>query len=300
MADHDDRWRAPDPNALADRLAQEMRLSHADMEKARAALEPVFALGLRQAMESPARWARLAEAFTAMTPQGGAPARGPAGESFLDAILGSGPLREAVSRQASVLTGISQDALARMMPQLAAIGMEAMMRNAFSTWSRGQPVGLASGDFGAATAEMMRRGANAVEAMTRPSDAGRPARFAAASTPADFFADAFGQAFQAGLGLWSRSAPAPVPARHDSASAFDPVAPFAVMFEAFAKGMQSAADTMRVPERAAPPPPSPAPRKPAPQLFDAFMQSGQKMREDYAREMTAVFDRFAEKGKSAE
>ncbi|GGD97429.1 hypothetical protein GCM10011390_15310 [Aureimonas endophytica] len=302
MTNQDERPAAEDGNFVADRLAEHYRLTQAEFEKARAALEPAFALGMRQALESPARWAELSKAFMAMTPRPDASARA-AGETFLGAIFGAPGLRDAVSRQAAALTGIAPDILSRMMPQMATIGMEAMMRGALAEWSRLQPAGLASGDLGAATAEMMRRGANAVEALTRPSDEGRPSRGATLPMPANFFADAFAQAMRSGFDFWGQAAGVAKPVAPPPASfaarggpAADPVTPFAMMFDAFAKGMRAAADATRLPLPQPAPGAASRPPRPEDDLVGNFLQTGRRMQEDYAREMAALFDRFSDKG----
>lgn len=294
MANFDDWLRVSDPSLVA----EQYRLSQAEFERARDALAPAFALGMRQAMESPARWAELSRAFLAMAPRG---ERGScAAENFLGIVFGSPELREAVSRQASTVTGIAPDILTKMMPQLATIGVETMMRAAMETSLRQPPPGLATDDYGAAMAEMMRRGANAVEALTRPSETGGPSRpQAPLPDPAAYFADAFAQALRGGFGFagpaTSAGPSSRKPARPASGMS-DPAMPFAMMFDAFAKGMKTATETGGSPQAAPSTPARTAAPKAEDDVVGGFLAGGQQMQEGYARELAALFDRYSGRG----
>jgi hypothetical protein len=192
--------------------------------------------------------------------------------------------------------------------------MEGMVRQTMANLARHQPAGLATGDFGGATAEMMRRGANAVEALSRPSDA--PGSRAPAFAPT-YFADAFSDALKQGMAWMPAAPPPPAPSRANppqepAPETFNPMLPFATLFDAFAKGMQGAIDetgspsvppATPVPEQAAAPAqkaessPHGAPAEDAASDLDDGMvgdllRSGQKMQADYAREMASLFERY--------
>ncbi|BDA82774.1 hypothetical protein Sa4125_03160 [Aureimonas sp. SA4125] len=312
MAGFDDWLTMGEPKLLAETLAAQFRLSQAELQKAQEAMQPAFAIGLQRAMESPAGWSELGKSFMAMAPAGaasGLPRAEPA-EAFMQAIFGSEALTGAIARQASMFAGIAPATMQQMMPGLAMLTMEAMMRSTLAGIARSQPQGLATGDYGSATAEMMRRGANAVEAMTQPSD--RSAARSAAETwsPAGM-ATAFGETMKTGL-PWMPQPPAPSPepprgaAAADAApQAYNPMLPFAAMFDALSKGMQGVHDAPppRAPE-AAPAAPRPEQAKsashasrpddavPPDNLVDDLLASGQKFQEEYAREMASLFERY--------
>ncbi|RYE84887.1 MAG: hypothetical protein EOP19_10575, partial [Hyphomicrobiales bacterium] len=98
-------------------MAEQFRLSRNELEKAQAALQPAFALGLEKAMASPAAWSDLARAFSAMVPGDGAAMPGiERGRAFTDTVFGSDALTAAIARQASLFAGIAPDTLQKLMP----------------------------------------------------------------------------------------------------------------------------------------------------------------------------------------
>lgn len=284
MAGFQDWLTVNDPERLAAAMAEQFRLSQKELEKAQAALQPAFALALQNAMASPAAWSTLATAFSAAMPGKGLPGV-EHGTAFLETVFGSDALTQAIARQASLFAGIAPDTMQKLMPGLALLGLDAMMRQTMAQIARNQPEGLATGDFGGATAEMMRRGANAVEALSRPSGTRSP------SAP---FADAFATMAQ-GFG-WN---PAPAPAAAPpTPEPFNPMMPFASFLEAFGKNLGDPA----APPAPAPAEPPPAPAGTAQGPYDAvgsLLRSGQKMQEDYAREMALLFDRHPPPGKAS-
>ena len=302
MAGFQDWLGVTDPKLLAETMAEQFRLSQNELEKAQAALQPAFALGLQKAMANPAAWNDMARAFTAMVPGGGGLPRAERGNAFLDTVFGSDALTEAIARQASLFAGIAPDVMQKLMPGLAMLSMDAMLRQTMANLARHQPAGLATGDFGGATAEMMRRGANAVEALSRPSDARGPP----SATPS--FVDAFSDAMKQGF-AWMPGAAPPPPAAADARSAkeaapFNPMLPFATVFEAFSKGMQGALEAKDEAPLPTPEPPVESRAKRAEPVDNRedpvgdLLRTGQKLQEDYAREMAGLFERYQTPGKA--
>jgi hypothetical protein len=301
MASFDDWVTASDPKFFAESLAAQFRLTQAEVEKAQEALQPAFALGLQRALASPAAWGDLAKTYAAMVP--GSPAFLPQAQpadAFMQAMFGSDALTGAIARQASLFAGIAPGTIQQMMPGLAMLTMETLVRSALAGIARNQPPGLATGDYGSATAEMMRRGANAVEALTQPSDRDMPRRGPGSTpwTPAGF-AEAFAEAMKAGQ-AWMP--PAPSPKRAGSAAgapeAFNPMLPFATLFDAFAEAMQAsvapAATPPSPPADVQPPHSEPAASAtpPSDALVDDLFRSGQKFQTEYAKEMASLFERY--------
>lgn len=315
-----------DPKLMAETIAERFRLSQQELSKAQEALAPAFALGLQRAMSTPAAWGDLAAAFSAMAPGASAAQRTLPGQAFLDAFFGSDALSGAVARQASLFAGIAPDTIQKLMPSLAMLTMETMVRGAMANMQRNQLPGLATGDFGGATAEMMRRGANAVEALSRPSDAPgmRASPMPQMAQMSQFtqnpFTEAFTEAMKTSLSFFQGTPGlAPAPARETApppVADFNPMLPFAAMFEAFAKGMQAGDPPVMDEHRGAEPAtaggPDPLPAATAAteaaavggdaggdgtgqqtdDLVGEMLRSGQKFQADYAREMASLFDRY--------
>lgn len=258
MASFDDWLTVTDPRLFGEALAEQFRLSQKELDKARQALAPAFALGFQNALADPKSWQDLSKAFYGLVPgfSGGSAADGKPGEIFTRAFFGSDALVSAVARQASLVAGIAPDTLQKLMPGLAALTMQAMVRSSMETLTRNTPAGLATGDLGGATAEMMRRGANAVEALSRPSDSGRRGQGFAnpMAEPFGNMTDVFAQSLKASLS-WMQPGPAAGTKTAETPKAgspVDPMAPFAAMFKAFTDGMSGAAK-----EKEPPPPPPP-------------------------------------------
>ncbi|GGD06385.1 hypothetical protein [Aureimonas glaciei] len=304
MASFDDWLTASDPKLFAESLAAQFRLTQTELEKAQEAMQPAFALGLQRALANPAAWGDLAKTYAAMMPAGaafGLPQAQPA-EAFMQAMFGSDALTGAIARQASTFAGIAPATMQQMMPGLAMLTMETLVRSTLAGLARNQPPGLATGDYGSATAEMMRRGANAVEALTHPSDQGA-ARRGTSFDPwsPSAYSQTFAEAVKAGQ-AWMPPAPSPPrpAAAADMPKPFDPIQAFAALFDAFSKGMGApteAAPTPPAPAPAAatPPPPEPAGDVDAPPtetLVDDLFRSGQKFQAEYAKEMANLFERY--------
>lgn len=300
MASFDDWLTVTDPRLFGESLAERFRLSRKELDQATQALAPAFAIGLQTAMADPGSWQDLSKAFQGLVPGlDGAPSGDRSGEIFTRTFFGSDALVSAIARQASLAAGIAPDTLQRLMPGLAALAMQSMVRASMETVSRSAPAGLATGDLGGATAEMMRRGANAVEALSRPSDSRRHG--SAFDNPATAslggMADIFAQSLKASL-AWMQPPPGAVPQTAKSPQAppspIDPMAPFAAMFKAFADGIGAGSrDAEPPPAPAAPPvPEEPAPTAPAGDLVEGLLRTGQTLGDGYAREMAALFERY--------
>ncbi|KQT54857.1 hypothetical protein ASG43_04750 [Aureimonas sp. Leaf454] len=306
MASFDNWLTVTDPKLFGEALAEQFRLSQNELEKATQALAPAFTLGFQNAMADPGIWPDLTQAFQGLVPGFGGttpPAAHP-GEIFTRAFFGSDALSAAIARQASLVAGIAPDTMQKLMPGLAALTMQSMVRSSMATLGRNAPAGLATGDLGGATAEMMRRGANAVEALSRPSDAAPARRGAAFPGPVEGMADIFADSLKASLswlqprpGLPAETPKAPGPSMPQGVPV-DPMAPFAAMFQAFAEGFSRG-----TPKEEAPPPPAPPASPPAHEakpdagasgddLVGGLLRTGQSLGDGYAREMAALFERY--------
>lgn len=302
MATFDDWLTVTDPRLFGETLAEQFRLSQKELEKATQALAPAFALGFQNALSDPKSWQDLSKAFYGLVPglAGGSAADPKPGDIFTRTFFGSDALVSAIARQASLVAGIAPDTLQKLMPGLAALAMQAMVRSSMETLTRNAPAGLATGDLGGATAEMMRRGANAVEALSRPSDSGRRAGVFANPATESFgsVADVFAQSLKASLS-WMQPGAGAAPPKPEGTKAprpIDPMAPFAAMFKAFGDGMSGAAKEKEPPP---PPPPEPEPAGPAGDLVGGMLRSGQSLGDGYAREMAALFERYGSTSKAS-
>jgi len=311
---------ASDSGLSADGLAERFRLSHEEMRRTSEALAPAFFLALQKTMLDPTAWSELSSRFAAFMPgnplYGGEMPTGRSAENLLDGLFGSKALTAAIARHVSMASGLAPDTVEKLMPGLAIMTIEAMVRTMASA-ARSQPQGLATGDYGSAVAEMMRRGANAVEAMNRPS--GTPAPGAAPGGGRAFGSDYLEQMFAGALkgGFpWiasteeirkSREHPGQAGAGPEDSAMPNPFLPFAAMAEAFARGMQpqsrgdgkadEAQATSAGPETPADAGKSATPAADADRFLDEMMRSGQKLQDDYAREMMALFERYHSVGK---
>lgn len=315
MTGYFDWLTAGDSGLSVDRLAEKFRISHNELQRLVEALAPAFTLGLRRSAMDPADWAGISRSFQETVARlygGQEPAPAPALQGLMDQIFGSKSLAAAVARQASVASGIAPDTIEKLMPELAVVTMEnfARMMMAHGGQGVGQPT---SGNPGEAAAEMMRRAANAVEALSRPSGDGAKrqplpdTRLFGSEYIERMFADALKSGYP-----WSQgAAPAPAggasspgeasPRRPDGADVFMPFGP---IFEAFARGAQPA-ETSDGAGAAAPEPASAArpqggdsaagPSDSLGAFFDGMMRSGQKLQDDYARDMVALFERYQAK-----
>ncbi|KQT87943.1 hypothetical protein [Aurantimonas sp. Leaf443] len=305
MTDFFDWLTATDSGLAADRLASFYRLSHEEMRRTTEALAPAYSIALQKAMNDPFAWSELWRRFVPLMND----SRVDVGSGLSETLFGSQGLSSAVARQASVACGIAPDVVEKLMQNLSLMTVQAMLGMMMANMARNQPAGLLEGDYPGAIAEMMRRGANAVEAMGRPSDQRRP-------QPGGLFASdtlekIFAGTLKGGLPWLPPTAgarpPAPAPRRETtiapSLESFDPFLPLTAMLDGFSRGLST--EESAGPKAAAPaearktPDPAPA-AKPAedetgegaPPILEAMARDGRRMQEDYAREMMALFKRY--------
>ncbi|WP_061933483.1 hypothetical protein [Aureimonas sp. AU22] len=269
MTDYFDWLTATDAGVLADRLANQFRLSQEEMRRTTDALVPAFMLGFQRSMLDPDAWGRLLRGFAPALPFGPSASLPPheAGEAFVRTLFGP-ELAGAVVRQASLLSGQAPDVIEKMMPALGLLSFQSMLQT-MAAFTRQAPGAYPSDPAGQAMAEAMRRSANALEAFSRPADAPR------SSTQAmtDLFAGA--------LRGWPwMNGPA--------ATAVDPMA----LMTAWTTGWMRSATPAPAPQRA--PEPAPAGRDaqpPAPFAFAGMLANAQSLQAEYMREMLSVFER---------
>ncbi|HEY9057404.1 MAG TPA: hypothetical protein VIN77_09675 [Aurantimonas sp.] len=304
MTDFFDWLTVGDSGLGADRLADAFKLSHQEVRQTTEALAPAFTLALQRAMLDPVAWTELSHRFLPFmdgtTMPGAETARSPAAKDLADALFGSRDISNAVARKVSLASGIAPDTVEKLMRNLSIMTMQTMVRMMLANVARNQPAGLADGNYPVAIAEMMRRGANAMEAMGRPSDTPRRRQpdFPGAAG-SDYLAGLFADALNGKLPFMppvsgaaerpsapSRRADDDVPAT----SGFTPFQPFEAMMEGFARGLQSGGEPAPGERENAAPEPTPdaAPSN----AFDDLARAGQKMQDDYARQMTELFQRF--------
>lgn len=274
MTDFFDWLTATDAGALADRLAEQFRLSQDEMRRTTDALVPAFMLGIQRAMADPAAWGRLMQGFAPLMPMlaggsaTGLPSR-EAGEAVMRGLF-SPDLVPAIARQASLLTGQAPDVIERMMPALGVLTLQSMMQT-MSILAARSPASYPTDPAGHALAETMRRSANAIEAFSRPSAASP--QIANASAMGSVFADAL-KGFP-----WM----APFASAPGTGLPTDPFTFFSTMMAGFAKTATSAP---------APKPAEPASANaPASFPFAGMLANMHSVQADYMREMSALFDR---------
>lgn len=305
MTDFFDWLTASDSGLAAFRLADAFKLSQQEMRKTTDALAPAFSLALQRAMTDPAAWTNLSRQFlpfwNANVPTDPELARSSAARDLATALFGSRELAAAVSRQVSLASGVAPDTVETLMRNLSIMTMQTMIQAMIANAARNQPKGLAEGDYPAAMAEMMRRGANAVEAMGRPSDA--PDRREAKAPGSDYLESLFGGALKGEMpwlppaGAAARPDPAP------GAPASDPMAaflPFEAMMNGFLRGMappdappaqtEDAGEHPRD-DQAGAEAPGPDERPGGDGDIDVAA-SGTAMQDEYAKQMMAIFRRY--------
>lgn len=304
MTDFFDWLTVGDSGLGADRLADAFKLSHREMRETTEALAPAFTLALQRAMLDPAAWMELSQRFMPFidgtTMPGPETARSPAAKDFADAFFGSRDISNAVARKVSLAIGIAPDTVEKLMRNLSIMTMQTMVRMMLANVARHQPAGLADGNYPAAIAEMMRRGANAMEAMGRPSDSPQRRQPGFADAPgSDYLAGLFADALSGKLPFMppaaeaarsSSSAKRQSSAETSPMGGFAPFQPFEAMIEGFARGLRQTDDTEAGKARA--PRPDPEPETAPSSAFDELARAGQKMQEDYARQMVELFERY--------
>ncbi len=328
MTDFYDWLTAADTGLTADRLAESFRLSHEELRRATEALAPAFTEALRRAMTDPGAMTALAASFAPFAdPRAfglGESRPGDAAWSLAAQLLGPPERTASLARRASLASGIAPDTMQRLMASLSVLTMETVTRMLLANIARHQPALPDMSGYGAAMAESLRRGANAVEALNRPSqDFGTrkpPAPMGGIDLQA-LFRDALTGRLPWLPPMAEPSAPAQRPASAaapggavpgsgtgQTGAGFDPFLPFAAMMAAFARGMGAAAAQLPASQT---PPMAPAPdvseAPPAPRAeptnggtpagsadhgFSALWESGRRMQDDYISEMTALFSRY--------
>ncbi len=290
MTEFFDWLTAVDSGLGTDRLRERFRLSEEEMRRTTEALAPAFVLGLQRLMSDTAAWADFNRRLAAFAPSGTDPASAMTARpaAFMTDLFGTRALADSVSRQASLMAGVSPDTIAKMMPELGLMTLRAMM-----TMVASGPMSSAAapGDAaGRATAEWMRRSANAIEAFSRPSSEASPPPRADLQS---LFSDALAGGF-----AWMMPQPRgggrqPAPPR-ESGSA--PSAPFPFFgFPSFLPPVPENTSPAQPPKAATAETRSPGGAEAsAGGPFDGMAkaaEAGRSMQETYAREMMALFDR---------
>ena len=299
MTDFFDWLTAGDSGLAACRLADSFKLSQQEMRKTADALAPAFTLALQRAMLDPAAWTNLSHHFRPFWNANGvtdpALAQTQAARDLAAALFGSGELAAAVSRQVSMVSGVAPDTVETLMRNLSILTMQTMVQTMIANTLRNQPKGLAEGNYTAAMAEMMRRGANAMEAFGRPSDAADP-RQPVQAPGSEYISTLFGNALKGEM-PWlppGGAAPPPRPEAEPTPPPADPLAaflPFEAMMGGFLRGMAPAEETQDsapdpAPETPDAPPAAEAENAPSPDTTRAQSQ------DDYAQQMLAIFRRY--------
>ena len=175
MTDFFDWLTASDSGVGVDRLADTFKLSHEELRKTMTALAPAFALALQRAMIVPGAWSEIARHYQpfvhseASNLSVGA-TNTPLARDLSNALFGSKDLVSSVARHVSVASGVAPDTVEMMIRNVSVMTIGTMLQMMVANLTRNQPKELAEGDYPGAMAEMLRRSANAVEAMGRPSN----------------------------------------------------------------------------------------------------------------------------------
>lgn len=290
MTEFFDWLTAVDSGLGTDRLRERFRLSEDEMRRTTEALAPAFILGLQRLMSDTTAWTDFNRRLAAFAPAGTDPASAMTAKpaAFMTELFGTRALADSVSRQASLMAGVSPDTIAKMMPELGLMTLRAMMTMVAS----GPTTGAASpGDAaGRATAEWMRRSANAIEAFSRPASQTQ-------TSPRPDLHSLFADAFSGGF-AWMMPAVPPRDAAPSSTRRTEPDAqpPFTFLpmppFFSLPVQSEGASDKAETPESA-----KRGPDKPTDVSSEPFAgmakaaEAGRSMQETYAREMIALFDR---------
>ena len=248
-------------------LARQFQLSQEQAQAALEALLPAFSQGLKRNASDPygvaafmnamatGRHAKYFEdASRAFTPAGRAE-----GEDILGHIFGSPELSRAVAAQAAQTTGIGQEIVRQMLPALAAMIMGGLFKQSTGQFGGQQAAGNP-------LVEMMERMMRQVGAPGRP----------AAANP---FENPFGKMME---DMFGKTA-----AEKKAQPAANPFGdnPFVRMFDEMMRGGQPE-------EPETPRNPSGRPRTTYDDLFGQMFETGGKVRDDYQRNIEAIFERF--------
>ena len=308
MTDFFDWLTASDSGIGADRLADAFKLSHQELRKTTTALAPAFALALQRAMIVPGAWGEISRHYMPLMndepfdfTQGAMTS--PVARDLASALFGSRDLVSSVARQVSVASGVTPDTVEMMIRNISVMTIGTMLRMMMANLTRGQPKELAEGNYHGAMAEMMRRSANAVEAMGRPSNE-PPPRAMPQMPGSDYLSKLFGDALTGSIPWLPPETGQPAkatkpankkPGTSDQAAFFDL---YPALMEQFTRGLQSAASaggdkgaTQKQPA-AASPPPSPAPEEKAGDdgtSQETLAEAAFAFQKDYAQRMMAIF-----------
>lgn len=179
MTDFFDWLTASDSGIAADRLADTFKLSHEELRKTMTALAPAFALALQRAMIVPGAWSEIARHYQPFVQSEASDlsvgaTNTPLARDLSNALFGSKDLVSSVARHVSVASGVAPDTVEVMIRNISVMTIGTMLRMMIANMTRSQPRQLAEGDYPGTMAEMLRRSANAVEAMGRPSNQPSP------------------------------------------------------------------------------------------------------------------------------
>lgn len=319
MTDFFDWLTAADSGLGADRLAESFNLSRDEFRGTTDALAPAFALALQRAVSDPTIWQDLARRFVPLMGQSTAPgpetAQSTAAKEFADTLFGSPDISSAIARKVSVANGVAPDAVEQLMRNLSVMTMQTMVQMMLANMARGQPKGFAEGDYPTAMAEMMRRGANAMEALGRPSDARSTRSVPQFGPSSQALSDLFANALNGRLPFLPPEAAAPearsTPPREpqaepaDPSETVEPANPFEAMMNGFLRGMAEPTDAATTNDESetctTTPMPAEADRLPSRPpnavdtptddfaAFDDLARAGRQMQDDYARQIMDLF-----------
>lgn len=240
-------------------LARRFDARPEDIGRATEALGPAYLLGLQRLAGDVERWTSLMQTFVRPIP-GTAPP-----PALALSFFGNDALTSAVAGEAARRANLPTEMITAMMPTLSAMTVEAVMRMA----APGSRQAMPGDPVGAATAEMLRRSANAVEAFSRPSTGP-----AGALSPFPFL-DMFALPFAA---MGRAPASAPSPATPDVP--MDALKPAAAFLAAFTKGL-STQNTASSPHAEV--------ETETSDPLAALLSATQSAQGDYLRQMAALF-----------
>ncbi|WP_370193775.1 MULTISPECIES: hypothetical protein [Aurantimonas] len=312
MTDFFDWLTVNDGGLGTDRLADAFKLSRREIRQTTEALAPAFTLALQRAMSDPNAWSEVSRHFLPFMNAVGTPgpetARSPAAKNLADNLFGSRDIFLEVARKVSTMSDIAPDTVEKLMRSLSVMSIQTMMQMMLANMARQQPAGFAEGNYPVAMAEMMRRSANAMEAMGRPSDEPHR-RSAPGAMGSDYLTGLFSDALNGRL-PWLPPSTGETGARarpadrtNETPAAFDPFQPFDAMMAHFASGMSGADATGSAGSQQPAEPEARTPaQEPASEMtseaeasdkaaggFDDLARAGMTMQEEFARQMLDLF-----------
>ncbi|MBO0661146.1 hypothetical protein LQ948_01040 [Jiella sp. MQZ9-1] len=243
MTDFFDWLTASDSGIGADRLADAFNLSQQEMRKTTSALAPAFALALQRAMIVPGAWATICRGYKPfMDDETSNFAHGtthsPVARDLANALFGSQDIVSAIARHVSVASSVAPDTVEEMIRNISVMTIGTMLRMMMTNLTRSQPKQLTGGDYPGAVAEMLRRSANAIEALGRPSDAGPQSRAEISQIPGSDYLNRLFKNALTGSVPWLPPEAGKTP---DERAAM-PFPPYAALMEEFVRGFQQGSD----------------------------------------------------------